>query len=73
MKQVTMIVQDQDMQKLQPILDKMGITYQQTNINPTIPEVNDPEALEILNNAKDDEMLSPEETKAELKKLGLDI
>ena len=66
----TLIIENltnQDIKLLKPLLDKLGYDYS----NHTIKEVEDPEALAMLEEWKKSPVLSQKETKKALKELGV--
>lgn len=69
MKQVTMIIQDDDMKVLKPLLNKLDIDYTQK----TIKEVVDPYALKMEKEWLKSPVLTEAETKQALKDMGMNV
>lgn len=62
-----MIIQDDEMKILKPLLDRLDIDYTQK----TIKEVEDPEAVKKFPEWKKRKALTPQETKRRLKDIGI--
>ena len=72
MVQVSINIQEQDMEVLKPLFQRMGIDYIQNPIV-EIEEEEDPEALKLMKTWKNDKVLSVSETKQSLREMGLDV